>query len=148
LKRCSARKGESSASKQNQQHFVGSFVSVWLCFRPCHPSFRNSLLYLQCQDHQKPYSSCQRCFDDVIPSTRWVTLDRFAQKGVYWTHAGRHFGLEIAPVWKRAEQEQLEQQAKEDASAGDVSDEDVYQEVREELHVMATATRVRCVSDS
>ena len=60
-------------------------------------------------------------------------MDRFAQKGVYWTHAGRHFGLEIAPVWKRAEQEQLEQQQKAmeaEAHVGDGNDEDVYQEVR------------------
>jgi hypothetical protein len=38
-----------------------------------------------------------------------VTLDRYAQQGVYWTHAGRHFGLEMAPEWKRAEKEQAKE---------------------------------------
>lgn len=77
-------------------------------------------------------------------------MDRFAQKGVYWTHAGRHFGLEIAPVWKRAEQEQLEQQQKAmeaDAHVGNGNDEDVYQEVRRKCEqVMSSLTlQVFCV---
>jgi len=45
-------------------------------------------------------------FETVLRSKGWVSLDRFAQQGVYWTHAGRHFGLEMAPEWKVAEKEQ------------------------------------------
>ena len=41
----------------------------------------------------------------MVRSKGWVSLDRFAPRGVYWTHAGRHFGLEIAPEWKTAEAE-------------------------------------------
>ena len=42
-------------------------------------------------------------FQAVIRSKGWVSLDKFPKKGVFWTHAGRHFGLEIAPYYKTAE---------------------------------------------
>ena len=42
-------------------------------------------------------------FEAVIRSKGWVSLDKYPKKGVFWTHAGRHFGLEIAPSYKTAE---------------------------------------------
>ena len=42
-------------------------------------------------------------FETVIRSKGWVSLDMYPKKGVFWTHAGRHFGLEIAPYYKTAE---------------------------------------------
>jgi len=41
-------------------------------------------------------------FRAVLRSKGWVSLDRFAKQGVFWSHAGRHFGLEIAPPWRKA----------------------------------------------
>ncbi len=42
-------------------------------------------------------------FEAVIRSKGWVSLDKWPQKGVFWTHAGRHFALEVAPYHKTAE---------------------------------------------
>jgi len=49
----------------------------------------------QGEDDDSPFSA-------VVRSKGWVSLDRFAKRGVYWSHAGRHFGLEIPPVWRQA----------------------------------------------
>ena len=42
-------------------------------------------------------------FEAVIRSKGWISLDRYDKKGIFWSHAGRHFSLEIAPYYKTAE---------------------------------------------
>ena len=36
-------------------------------------------------------------FSSVIRSKGFVALDKYPEKGIFWSHAGRHFGLEVLP---------------------------------------------------
>mmetsp|Transcript_4795 Transcript_4795/g.10158 ORF Transcript_4795/g.10158 Transcript_4795/m.10158 type:complete len:267 (+) Transcript_4795:82-882(+) len=85
-------------------------------------------------------------FEAVLRSKGWVSLDRYPKQGVYWTHAGRHFGLEVTPFWKQKNEagdddnddedeggvQQMssnEETAAAGAVAGMVTEEDAFQEL-------------------
>ena len=70
-------------------------------------------------------------FEAVIRSKGWVSLDRSSKKGVFWTHAGRHFGLEVSPLLKTAENYPVVNTAVSDLTqlSDGASVADTYQEI-------------------
>jgi hypothetical protein len=44
-------------------------------------------------------------FASVLRSKGWVTLDQYPNQGIYWTHAGRHLGLELVPSMNNSDDE-------------------------------------------
>eukprot|EP00617_Octactis_speculum_P011915 CAMPEP_0185791336 /NCGR_PEP_ID=MMETSP1174-20130828/158319_1 /TAXON_ID=35687 /ORGANISM="Dictyocha speculum, Strain CCMP1381" /LENGTH=566 /DNA_ID=CAMNT_0028486277 /DNA_START=43 /DNA_END=1743 /DNA_ORIENTATION=- len=63
-------------------------------------------------------------FGSVLRSKGWVSLDRFPDRDVFWSHAGCHFGLELAPEWKRDSESEAR-----DAVTGDADNKKPPQEL-------------------
>lgn len=62
---------------------------------------------LSLSDYAKPAGESS-LFSTVLRSKGWVHLDKYPKQSIYWTHAGRHLGLEMKPASEGEEEEEEE----------------------------------------
>jgi G3E family GTPase len=70
-------------------------LSVFMAPRPSHLLGQKKL---NLKEYAKSASETNNVFAPVLRSKGWVYMDKYPENNVYWTHAGRHLGLELAPT--------------------------------------------------